>query len=522
MGKNQVGGFNAKVALCLLVVVYIFNFIDRQILTILAEDIKADLGISDSDIGFLFGTAFGVFYSVVGIPMGKLADTWNRKNLISIGLAFWSLMTFLSGLAKSFFALSIYRFGVGIGESTASPAAYSLLSDYFSPKVRATVLAIYSSGLYIGAGIGLFLGGSILDTWNAWYPDITQAPFGLKGWQVAFMAVGFPGIVLAVVTYAFIKEPVRGLSEGIETKPSNSPFLDTFKEFLGLTPLSLIGTRNFLNKMLFNFIMGFLLFLSCFYLYKFTEDFLQWTAWGIGAYLVFSWIQTLKTRDIVAFEIMFKNKALVFSLISVPFLPFVSYGYTAFQPAFYIRNHGMEASEIGLLIGILTIVGSFLGVVGGGYLGDKLRVKYVNAKLYLIIAACFLTAITCLGFIYTSNTNLSLFWNFLYHLVSASYLGCAASTVTDLVLPRMRGMAAAFFILTLSMIGLALGPYTVGQLSDVFFAQGMASGDGLRLSMALVLVVLIIPVIFISIACFNLKQEEDNLLNKARSLGEDI
>ncbi len=522
MGKNQVGGFNAKVALCLLVVVYIFNFIDRQILTILAEDIKADLGISDSDIGFLFGTAFGVFYSVVGIPMGKLADTWNRKNLISIGLAFWSLMTFLSGLAKSFFALSIYRFGVGIGESTASPAAYSLLSDYFSPKVRATVLAIYSSGLYIGAGIGLFLGGSILDTWNAWYPDITQAPFGLKGWQVAFMAVGFPGVVLAVVTYTFIKEPIRGLSEGIETKPSNSPFLDTFKEFLGLTPLSLIGTRNFLNKMLFNFIMGFLLFLSCFYLYKFTEDFLQWTAWGIGAYLVFSWIQTLKTRDIVAFEIMFKNKALVFSLISVPFLPFVSYGYTAFQPAFYIRNHGMEASEIGLLIGILTIVGSFLGVVGGGYLGDKLRVKYVNAKLYLIIAACFLTAITCLGFIYTSNTNLSLFWNFLYHLVSASYLGCAASTVTDLVLPRMRGMAAAFFILTLSMIGLALGPYTVGQLSDVFFAQGMASGDGLRLSMALVLVVLIIPVIFISIACFNLKQEEDNLLNKARSLGEDI
>ena len=397
-----------------------------------------------------------------------------------------------------------------------------MLSDYFSPKVRATVLAIYSSGLYIGAGIGLFLGGSILDTWNGWYPDTTLAPFGLKGWQVAFMAVGFPGIVLAVITYAFIREPKRGLSEGIETKPSSSPFFDTFKEFLGLTPLSLIGSKNLLNKLFFNFIMGFILFLSCFYLYKFTEDFLQWTAWGIGAYLVFSWIQTLKTRDRVAFEIMFKNKALLFSLVSVPFLPFVSYGYTAFQPAFYIRNHGMEASEIGLLIGILTIVGSFLGVVGGGYLGDRLRVKYVNAKLYLIIAACFLTAITCLGFIYTSNTNLSLVWNFLYHLVSASYLGCAASTVTDLVLPRMRGMAAAFFILTLSMIGLALGPYTVGQLSDVFFAQGMTSGDGLRLSMALVLIVLIIPVIFISIACFNLKQEEDNLLNKARSLGEEI
>ena len=140
--NSEVGGYHAKIALSLLVLVYIFNFIDRQILSILAEDIKADLGISNSDIGFLFGTAFGVFYSVVGIPMGKLADSWNRKNLISIGLAFWSLMTFLSGTAKSFLSLSIYRFGVGIGESSASPSAYSLLSDYFSPKVRATVLSL--------------------------------------------------------------------------------------------------------------------------------------------------------------------------------------------------------------------------------------------------------------------------------------------------------------------------------------------------------------------------------------------
>ena len=105
----EVGGRSAKFALILLVIVYVFNFIDRQILTILAEDLKADLNISDSDIGFLYGTAFAVFYSVVGIPMGKLADTWNRKNLISLGLAFWSLMTFLSGTAKSFLSLSIYR-----------------------------------------------------------------------------------------------------------------------------------------------------------------------------------------------------------------------------------------------------------------------------------------------------------------------------------------------------------------------------------------------------------------------------
>jgi MFS family permease len=138
----EVGGRYAKYVLAVLVVVYIFNFIDRQILSILAEEIKADLGISDADIGFLYGTAFAVFYAVFGIPLGRLADVWTRKSLISIGLGFWSLMTALSGTARSFVALAGYRFGVGIGEPSATPAAFSMLSDYFPPNRRATVLAI--------------------------------------------------------------------------------------------------------------------------------------------------------------------------------------------------------------------------------------------------------------------------------------------------------------------------------------------------------------------------------------------
>ena len=173
----EIGGKSAKKALVLLVIVYIFNFVDRQILSVLAEDIKADLNISDSDLGFLFGTAFAVFYSIFGIPLGKLADVWSRKNLLSLGLASWSIMTALSGTAKTFTALSVYRFGVGIGESSASPASYSILSDYFSPKVRSTILSIYSSGVYLGAGIGLFLGGWILQLWTNAFPEISNAPF---------------------------------------------------------------------------------------------------------------------------------------------------------------------------------------------------------------------------------------------------------------------------------------------------------------------------------------------------------
>ena len=170
----------ANYVLFVLVLVYVFNFIDRQILSILAEDIKADLGLTDAQLGFLYGTAFAVFYAIFGIPLGRLADIWVRKSLISVGLSFWSLMTALSGTARGFGSLAAFRIGVGVGESSASPAAFSMLGDYFPPRLRATAVAIYSSGVYIGAGIGIFLGGLIVDGWNDAVPA-GDAPFGLVG-----------------------------------------------------------------------------------------------------------------------------------------------------------------------------------------------------------------------------------------------------------------------------------------------------------------------------------------------------
>ena len=211
--STEVGGRYAKYVLFVLIIVYVFNFIDRQILSILAEDIKADLGISDAEIGFLYGTAFAVFYAVFGIPMGKLADVWVRKRLIAVGLAFWSLMTALSGTARNFGMLAACRFGVGVGEASASPAAFSMLSDYFPTRLRATAIAIYSSGIYIGGGIGIFLGGVIVDGWREAFPDVASAPLGLKPWQAAFMAVGLPGLLMAAWV-ATLREPRRGLSEG--------------------------------------------------------------------------------------------------------------------------------------------------------------------------------------------------------------------------------------------------------------------------------------------------------------------
>jgi len=162
-----------------LVVVYILNFIDRQILSILAVDIKADLGLDDSDLGFLGGAAFAVFYALFGIPLGRLADNWSRVKLLSIGLTLWSLMTALSGFARNQVELTFARMGVGVGEATASPTAYSLISDYFPKKQRATALAIYSSGLYIGGGVSLFIDRKSTRL-NSSHLGISYAVFCLK------------------------------------------------------------------------------------------------------------------------------------------------------------------------------------------------------------------------------------------------------------------------------------------------------------------------------------------------------
>src|SRR5580698_532110 len=221
--KSYVGSRYASYVLIVLMIVYVFNFVDRQIISILAEDLKSDLKVTDAQLGILYGTVFAVFYALFGIPLGRLADVWARKSMISVGLAFWSVMTTLSGTAKTFGGLLGYRIGVGMGEASATPAALSMLSDYFSPKRRATVMAIYSSGLYIGGGIGLAIGGVVLDVWNRWFPDHTTAPLALKGWQMAFLLVGIPGLLMALWVKT-LREPIRGMSEGLNVKPEPHPF----------------------------------------------------------------------------------------------------------------------------------------------------------------------------------------------------------------------------------------------------------------------------------------------------------
>lgn len=184
-----------RYALGLLVVVYIVNFIDRQVLTILLESIKDEMQISDTALGFLSGFAFALLYSTLGLPIAWWADRSPRRSIIAFALFAWSGMTALQGLATNFATLALARVGVGIGEAGCSPPAHSLLADLFPTSTRSTALAIYAMGIPIGGAIGYLAGG--------WLDEFF-------GWRIAFMAVGLPGLVLALVVRMTLREPTRG------------------------------------------------------------------------------------------------------------------------------------------------------------------------------------------------------------------------------------------------------------------------------------------------------------------------
>lgn len=192
-----------RYALGLLVVVYIFNFIDRSILSILLEPIKEEFQVSDTYLGFLSGIAFAAFYTVMGIPIARWADSGRRTRIIALAVLVWSGMTALTGLARNFSQLAMARVGVGIGEAGCSPPAHSLISDYFPVSKRATALAIYSLGIPIGSGIGSLAGGWINELFD---------------WRTAFVVVGLPGVVLALLVRVSLPEPVRGVYDELAVR----------------------------------------------------------------------------------------------------------------------------------------------------------------------------------------------------------------------------------------------------------------------------------------------------------------
>ncbi|RKF20570.1 MFS transporter [Altericroceibacterium spongiae] len=447
-------------ALGILVLVYFLNFVDRQILSILANDIKADLALDDADLGFLYGTAFAIFYALFGIPLGRLADRWHRTRLLGIGLLLWSGMTALSGLARHGGALAVARIGVGVGEATANPCAYSLIGDWFPQRLRGTAVGIYSSGLFVGSGLSLVIGGTVVESWNAAFP--AGGPLGLAGWQAAFLAVGLPGLLLSAWVFS-LREPAR--PEGWH--PAEAQWRKLLRDCADvIPPFTLLGAARRGSGALFaNLTMAAVLALTAALLAALTGSAMQFWLLATGIYAVLSWALALRHDDPETFRFTWGSPAFMGIVVTYGAICFVGYSVTYWAAPFAERQFAVDKTELGWLLGAPAALGGFLGVIGGGRLADSLGNRIPAGRAIVLSIGLLLPVPLILIGYGTHSAVLFYAISFALQFATSTGLSASASASQALVKPHMRGTATAIFLIGTTLIGLALGPFTAGYVS---------------------------------------------------------
>ena len=519
---GEVGGRYAHYVLGVLILVYVFNFIDRNILSILAEDIKADLGISDAQMGFLYGTVFAVFYSVFGIPLARFADVGTRRTLVAVGLSFWSLMTAASGSrAPSVSSQRAASVSVSVRRARARRVldAGGLLP---ATTARDRHCSLRGRRLY-RRGHRHLPRRTHPRRWAALSRSGRPRRSVSSGGRSRLLSSGLPGLAMSLWV-ATLREPRRGQSEGMTVPVEPPPFRVAGRELLAvLPPLTLIAAARIGRRALIaNVAAAALVTVLVSALIALIGNPTQWIALGIGVYAALSWAQNLASQDPATFSMIFRCKTLRCIGLGFPFIAFVTYGVGFWAPPFMLRVHGVDASTTGTILGLSAAVGGFLGVTSGGWISDRLRARSVNARLWVGIAAPLLTLPVGIMFLTTDNLIVAYACNFIFSIVSPMWLGPGAGTLNDLVMPRMRAMASAFYILMITFIGLALGPFTIGQLSDWFVAGGMSSAEALRLAMLWGLSSLVVTFVLLLLALRYLDADERSRLDRARAAGEPV
>lgn len=365
--------------LAILTLMYVVNYLDRQVLAILLQPIKTEFGVSDALLGLLAGPTFALFYATLGIPIARLADRHSRRNIIAVSMGLFSVMTVICGMAAQFWQLLIARVFTGVGEAGTGPAAQAVISDLYPPEKRAAAQSFYSAGLNIGLLIAFFAGGWIAQTY---------------GWRNAFLAAGIPGLVLFFVVLFTVREPVRGHSEMLAD--------DGIRPSLGAVARFLWSQRSF-----------------------------HWIAFGAAM------------------------------------TSFGGYGATAFVPAFLVRSHHLSLSEVGLIFAGIAGVGGWIGTFLSGVIADRMGKRDVRWNMYVPIGAVFLALPFQPVFYLADNTTLAVLAAIIPSSMGAVFLGPCVTMVQGLVPPRMRATAAALFLFILNIIGLGLGPQTVGLVSTL-------------------------------------------------------
>jgi MFS family permease len=374
---------------------YAVSFLDRQIISLLVVPLKQSLGISDTQIGLLQGPAFGVFYALLGMPLGILADRMNRAHLIALAIALWSAMTVASGLTSSFSGLLLARMGVGIGEAALVPAAVSLLAELFSPQRRALPLAVFTSGIAIGAGLSLTLGAALIAVTSgdlgAW-PVLGSLLAGRQPWQATFILAGLVGLPVALCA-ACIPDPRTASARMHAHGPAG----------LGLLLRHLQRQRTFFVPLL--------LAVACLYL--------------------------------------------------------VSNATSAWLPTLLQRKFGWTAIVAGSTLGWIILVCALIGNIGSGLLTTawRLRGQKDASVRTMLLGVCVLAPMAIAAPLLTASTATLLG-------IAATYLGVAlcfgiaTTAIVEVTPPELRGQMVALYLLVGNLVGLGLGPPSVGVLMD--------------------------------------------------------
>lgn len=378
-----------------LVAAYALSFVDRQILSLLVEPLKTDLHITDTQIGLLQGPAFGLFYSVLGLPLGWLADRVNRVRLIAIGIFLWSVMTISCGLATDFGALFLGRVGVGVGEATLVPAAISLLADLFRPQRRALPMSVFTAGLSLGAGLALVLGGSFI-----FYAKSGAATLPLVGewlgqhhpWQVVFLMAGAAGVPVTLAVLA-LSEPSRQTADS-PTENADAPA-------------------------------------------------------GGGAYLRAHW------------------KLFAPLLAGTSLLYLYTNALAGWMPSLFIRSFGWTPMQVGLRLGFWIMAAAVTGNIVSGFVATGIaRRGHIDAPLRTMLIGSGLMVPVSLLAALAPTPSLAMVGVIFIYLSTALCFGIATTTLVAVTPGRLRGLMVALYLLLGNLVGMSLGPLSVGVLLD--------------------------------------------------------
>ena len=370
----------------LLALTYALSIVDRFLLGILLPQIKAELQLNDSLLGLLSGVAFALFYATLGVPIARLADRFGRKYVISVSLAIYSAMTALCGAAVNFLTLFLARVGVGVGEAGTTPASLSIISDLFEKERRSLAMAIFSVGANVGMLAGFIIGGYVAVHY---------------GWRQAFLIIGGPGVIVALVILFTMREPQRGLADGLAT----------------------------------------------------TAERPRDSLWSSARFL----LSQPAYRNIV---------------LGLSMMLFVATGVVAWLPSFLARSHGMQADEVGRLLGLaLGLAGPLGTIVLGGIVADRLSRRDIRWGMWLVGIGALVLCPAYIMVIAAPTGSLAIAAYFIPALFGIFFQGPTAALSQAVSPVSMRATSGALMLLIGNLIGLGLGPLAIGVLSDMLEPQ---------------------------------------------------